>query len=185
MNVWNLVKEEFDEKLPRRTAILVKEDAWNLPFAYPSDFGGIGWNLDSREKTTYDESPVATLRFGDYSFPDLSGKRLARNTFYFNRMEYFPGLVKREVIFSNIGLEVQERFAQCPKGGWTWQLDVNCRNLPHKPFKKKVYTIVTFSEAQAHVRRRSSHGVLEVSDRREDAVPGRRHGRTRRLSDAG
>ena len=77
MDIWNLVREDFDEKLPRRTAVLVKEDDWGLPFAYPCDFGGVGWNLDYREQTTYDEAPLATVRFGDYSFPDLTGEAAA------------------------------------------------------------------------------------------------------------
>ncbi|MGB9717322.1 MAG: hypothetical protein ACP5PQ_01935 [Thermoproteota archaeon] len=43
LDVWRLMSESFDEKLPRRTAILVKEDDFSLSFAYPSEFGAIGW----------------------------------------------------------------------------------------------------------------------------------------------
>jgi hypothetical protein len=81
-DVWNLVKDSFNEKLPRCTAILVKEDDFSISFAYPSDFGSTDWFLDNREETTYEEAPVAALKFGEYSFPDLSGRRLSRNVFH-------------------------------------------------------------------------------------------------------
>lgn len=189
MDTWNLVKEDFDEKLPRRTAVLVKEDAWGLPFAYPSDFGGIGWNLDYREQTTYDEAPVATLRFGDYSFPDLTGKAAARNTLFFRRMEYLPGLVRREVAFSNIGLTALERLGQAPQGGWSWQFDLTGCNLPHHPLRKKLYLTVTFADPQTRVRDEdgilacetsgktlylavagAAHGVYDTTEDYQDAI---------------
>lgn len=158
MSIWELVCEEFDEKLPRRTAILVKEEDWGLPFAYPCDFGGIGWNIDYREKTTYDEAPIAIVRFGDHSYPDLTGKTAARNTFHFRKMEYLPGLVRREAAFSNIGLEAQERFAQSAGGGWAWHLDLTNLSLPHKPLRKKLYVTVSFADSQTRVR--EEDGVL-------------------------
>ncbi|MBO3754318.1 MAG: hypothetical protein FGF53_05520, partial [Candidatus Brockarchaeota archaeon] len=109
-DVWDLVKEGFNEKLPRRTAILVKEEDFSISFAYPSEFGSIGWLLDNREETTYEETPVAALKFGEYVFPDLSGRRLAKNLFYFKTMEYQPSFVKREIVFSNVGVEATELF---------------------------------------------------------------------------
>ena len=143
MDTWFLVREQFDEKLPRLTAILVKESDFSLNFAYPSDFGSIGWLLDSREETTYEESPVAALKFGEYSFPDLSGKRATKNMLHFGAMEYYPSLVRREVVFSNVGLEVNEQFGQNPAGGgffWDLQLRSKC----HSPylFEKRLYSIV-------------------------------------------
>lgn len=189
MDTWNLVKEDFDEKLPRRTAVLVKEEDWGLPFAYPSDFGGIGWNLDYREQTTYDEAPVATLRFGDYSFPDLTGKAAARNSLIFRKMEYLPGLVRREATFSTIGLTALERLGQAPQGGWSWQIDLTGCNLPHHPLRKKLYLTVTFADPQTRVTDEdgilacetsgktlylavagAAHGVYDTTEDYQDAI---------------
>lgn len=177
MDIWNLVREDFDEKLPRRTAVLVKEEDWGLPFAYPSDFGGIGWNLDYREQTTYDEAPVATLRFGDYSFPDLAGKAAARNSLFFRKMEYLPGLVRREAAFSTIGLTALERLGQAPQGGWSWQIDLTGCNLPHHPLRKKLYLTVTFADPQTRVT--GEDGVLSCETSGKTlylAVAGAAHG---------
>ncbi len=177
MDIWNLVKEDFDEKLPRRTAVLVKEEDWGLPFAYPSDFGGIGWNLDYREQTTYDEAPVATLRFGDYSFPDLPGKAAARNSLMFRSMEYLPGLVRREAAFSTIGLTALERLGQAPQGGWSWQLDLTGCNLAHHPLRKKLYLTVSFADAQTRVRDEDGVLVCETSGKTLYlAIAGAAHG---------
>ncbi|MEM3465287.1 MAG: hypothetical protein QW566_02335 [Candidatus Jordarchaeales archaeon] len=37
---------------------------------------------------------------------------MARNPFYFERMECFPSLVRRKIIFANIGIKAEEKFAQ-------------------------------------------------------------------------
>ncbi|MCX6992480.1 MAG: hypothetical protein NT011_04970 [Kiritimatiellaeota bacterium] len=164
-NIWSFVKEDFDEKLPRRTAVFIKEEDYSLTFAYPANFGSFGWNLDNREETTYDESPIVTLAFGDYSFPDLTGKKPARNTFYFNKMEYFPSLVRREVIFSNFGLEVQETFCQSPQGGFCWHLDLTRKDFPHNELNKKLYAVVTFDTDGARLKHRTSARILELQVR--------------------
>ncbi len=125
------MKDSFNEKLPRRTAILVKENDFSISFAYPSDFGSIGWFLDNREETTYEEAPVAALKFGEYSFPDLSGRRLSRNVFHFRTMEYQPSLVKRKIVFSNVGIGATELFGQCPKGGSSGGLHLKLGVIRH------------------------------------------------------
>jgi hypothetical protein len=94
-----LVNESFDEKLPRRTAILMKGEDFSLSFAYSSEFSSIGWLLDNREETTHEETPVATLNRRN-SFQDLSGKRLAKNKFYFKAMEYQYFLSRGKIVFS-------------------------------------------------------------------------------------
>jgi len=164
MSIWRNLREPFDEKLPRRTAVIVKEDDWSLPFAYPCDFGGIGWNLDNRDETTYDEAPAAVMRFADYSFPDLSGRNLARNTFYFGRMEYYPGVVEREIVFSNIGIEAQELFARAPRGGWVWQILLESRNMSCYPLGRTLCTVVSLSR-RATIRRREGVAECRIGDR--------------------
>ncbi len=161
-DLWTLLKEDFDEKLPRRTAVLVKMADYSLPFAYPAEFGSIGWNLDNRDITTYDENPVFTLTFADYCFPDLTGKSMAKNTFYFSRMETLPSLVKREIIFSNIGLEMSERFAQNTRGGFIWTFDIKNCNHPSRPFRKKLFTFVTLKAEAGSIARRAKRNIFEL-----------------------
>ena len=159
---WELVKDDFDEKIPRRTAIFVKEDDFSLSFAYPSNFGSIGWLVDCREVTTYDESPVAEMRFGEYSYPDLTGRHLARNTFHFGSMEYRPSLVRREVVLSNVGLEGVETFAQSGAGAFSWAIDLTCLNHPPYVFSRKLYSVISAGGTEATVRRHDSMKCLEI-----------------------
>ena len=162
-DIWQSVGEHFDEKLPRRTAVLVKEDDFALPFAYPREFGSIGWLFDNRDKATgYDEPPTASMQFGEYSFPDQTGGHSAKNAFHFGKMEYFPSLVKREIIFSNIGIEAVEKFAQCPEGGFIWELDLTCRNHPCYTFEKKFYAVVSFDSADTPVEYYPSEQVFKI-----------------------
>ncbi|MEM3523873.1 MAG: hypothetical protein QXS04_04770 [Thermoproteota archaeon] len=160
-DVWNLVKEGFNEKLPRRTAILVKEEDFSISFAYPSESGSIGWLLDNREETTYEEAPVAALKFGEYSFPDLTGRRLAKNVFHFKNMEYQPSFVKREIVFSNVGVEATELFGQCPEGGFFWRIILESRCHPPYSVNRKFYTIVSLRDSSARVSK-SSKTVLKI-----------------------
>ncbi|MBO3809392.1 MAG: hypothetical protein FGF50_07345 [Candidatus Brockarchaeota archaeon] len=160
-DVWDLVKEGFNEKLPRRTAILVKEEDFSISFAYPSEFGSIGWLLDNREETTYEETPVAALKFGEYVFPDLSGRRLAKNLFYFKTMEYQPSFVKREIVFSNVGVEATELFGQCPNGGFFWRIILEARCHPPYSMNRKFYTVVSLIDSSARVSK-SSKTILKI-----------------------
>jgi hypothetical protein len=146
-DIWNLVGETFNEKLPRRTAVLVKEDDWELPFAYPCDFGKIGWLIDSRIETTYDERPIASLTFGEYSYPDLSGVRGCKNAYYFENMVTLPSMVRRKIIFSNLGLEAKEVFANNPSGGFSWELELDCKLHHPLRFEKKMYLIASLSNS--------------------------------------
>lgn len=157
-DIWEFVGEEFDEKLPRRTAILIKEEDFSLPFAYPSDFGSIGWLLDNRDETTYDESPIASIRFAEYSYPDLTGKKMAKNTFYFKSMRYYPSLARREIVFSNMGLEVSERFSQMADGGgFVWILDLSSHSHPPYVLQKRFYTIVSLRSPNTRIEE-TCHG---------------------------
>jgi hypothetical protein len=121
-DIWEILKEEFDEKIPRRTAILVKEEDYSLSFAYPSAFGCTGYLFDCRQTSTYEESPFVSINFGEYSFPDLTGKNLSKNIFYFEDMKYFPSLIKRKIVFSNIGIEAEEKFGQVIDGSFSWDI---------------------------------------------------------------
>lgn len=159
-DIWSLVAADFDEKLPRRTAVLVKHDDWDLPFAYPADFGRIGWLLDSRKTTTYHEKPVASLSFAEYSCFAHPSVDVERNTFVFTSMKHAPSLVTRTIEFSNMGLMAQETFCQAEGGGFVWNLHCTCLNNPNHPFKRGILTILTVTDQNCTVR--CADGLVEV-----------------------
>ncbi len=161
-DIWKSVKENFDEKIPRRTAILVKEEDYSLSFAYPAEFSSIGHFFDYRQNTTYDESPVFSIKFGEYCFPDLTGKNLSKNTFYYENMEYFPSLIKRKIIFSNIGIEAEEKFAQVVSGSFSWEINLICRNHPPYIFDKKFYTIITINTTEPKIKYYPGKNLLQI-----------------------
>ena len=162
MDIWELVKEDFNEKIPRRTAILVKEEDYSLSFAYPSEFSSIGYLFDHRKNSSYDESPIFSIRFGEYYFPDLTGKNLARNLFYYERMEYLPSLIKRRIVFSNVGLEAEEEFSQAVGGGFIWKIKLICKNHPPFELEKIFYTIVTVNENRVKVEYLPDSNMLKM-----------------------
>ncbi|MBN1900280.1 hypothetical protein JW926_03025 [Candidatus Sumerlaeota bacterium] len=166
-NIWRLVGEAFDEKLPRRAAVLVKEDDWGLAFAYPCEFGKIGWLIDSRLETTYDERPIAALTFGERSYPDLTGKRGCKNTFYFETMESMPSLVRRNIVFTNMGLAAKETFAQNPPGGFYWELELECKMHGPHPFEQKMYLLLSLAGKASLVvddRRKILHAKMKENE---------------------
>lgn len=163
-NIWQLIKEDFDEKIPRRTAISVKEEDYSLSFAYPAEFSSIGYFFDYRKSSTYDESPAFTIKFGEYCFPDSDsgGKNLSKGTFYYENMEYFPSLIKRGIVFSNIGVEAKEQLAQVINGSFIWEINLTCKN--HLPYivDKKFYTIITINTAGARIKGYSDKNLLQI-----------------------
>ncbi|MFP4444162.1 MAG: MGH1-like glycoside hydrolase domain-containing protein [Spirochaetia bacterium] len=132
VSIWENCAEEFDQRIDRRTAVLIKENLWGLPFAYPGPFDGLNWFLDNRMVSTYDEDPAIVLRFAEFSFPDIAGKNPTRNSLVFNEMASFPGLVMRNFRFSNLGLRGKERFFQAPGGGFSWRISLECITHPCK-----------------------------------------------------
>lgn len=160
VDVWSLVTTDFDEKLPRRTAVVVKHDDWDLPFAYPAAFGQIGWLLDSRKSTGYQQNPVASISFAEYSCAIKPKPNLEQNTFFFGSMSHAPSYVRREVVFSNMGLRADETFCQAAGGGFVWTLDCECLNNPNHPFERSFLTILTITDPNCDVV--LSHGIAEI-----------------------
>lgn len=159
-DTWSLVTTDFDEKVPRRTAIIVKHDDWDLPFAYPAAFGQIGWLLDSRSNTGYQEYPVATVSFADYSAFQQPRANVEKSTFFFRSMRYAPSCVTREIVFSNMGLEVEETFCQADGGGFAWDLDCTCLNHPNQDFERNILTVLAMTDPNCAVR--SSDGLVAI-----------------------
>lgn len=159
-DIWSLVTEEFSEKIPRRTAIVVKQDDWGLPFAYPADFGKIGYLLDSRNTSGYKEDPVLCTSFAEYGYSgSLYG--FEKSPFYFGRMQYSPSVIRREVKFSNMGIIADETFCQSPGGGFVWDLDCRCVNHPNSPFDRRIFTIFTMIDAGSTLRTYDGHVEIE------------------------
>jgi len=167
MDIWQLLKEEFDEKIPRRTAILVKEEDYSLSFAYPADFGSIGYLFDWRKETTYDESPTFSIKLAEYSFPSIYGKVPNRNTFYYEKMEYFPSLVRRKIIFSNMGIEAEENFAQAIANSFLWEINLTCKNHPPYTFERKLYAIISVNARDSAPKVHLDGNLLEVETESE------------------
>lgn len=160
-DIWSLVATDFDEKLPRRTAVIIKHDDWDLPFAYPADFGRIGWLLDSRQTTGYQEKPVASLSFAEYSCLTKPRADVEKNTFVFVSMKHAPSFATRTIEFSNMGLMAQETFCQADGGGFVWNLQCTCLNNPNHPFERNLVTILTLHDPNCAVR--CMDGAVEVS----------------------
>ncbi|MCX7918344.1 MAG: trehalase family glycosidase [bacterium] len=156
MSLYKLVRETFDEKLPRRTAIIVKEHDFSLSFAYPAEFSSIGYLFDYRENTTYDEQPTFAIRFAEYL---SSGNILSKPTFYFETMEYFPSLIRRKIIFSSDGIEIEEKFVQANQPGFLWELTLVGQHHAPFTFEKNIHTVIVFSSL-ANVKR--NNHMLEI-----------------------
>lgn len=147
-DIWSLIEAEFDEKIPRRTAIVVKQDDWGLPFGYPADFGKIGYLLDSRNTSGYNENPVLSVSFAEYAY----SKRwygLEKCPFYFGKMKYRPSMVNREVLFSNMGLLAGETFCQASGGGFILDYDCESINHPNNPLQRKVFSVFTMADRRS------------------------------------
>lgn len=164
-----MIEAEFDEKIPRRTAIVVKQDDWGLPFAYPADWGKIGYLLDSRNTSGYNEVPVLSTSFAEYAYSER-WYGLEKTPFYFGKMTYKPSMVTREVNFSNMGLLVDETFCQGSGGGFIWDLDCESINHPNTPLQRKLFTVFTMADRQSKLSFTENHAVIEyASDKAEGA----------------
>lgn len=160
-DIWQLVKEPFDEKIPRRTALVVKEEEDSLSFAYPAEFSSIGYLFESRNTTAYGEFPLFSIRFAELYFPDLSGG-LARNSFYYENMEYRPDQIRRKIVFSNIGMEAEEKFVHVVDGGFQWEINLVCRNHPPYRCERNLYTVLTLNHPEAEVEYHEGENCLEI-----------------------
>lgn len=162
-DLWNAICEPFDEKIPRRTAIAVKHDKWGLAFAYPSDFGKIGYLLDTEFVTGYKENPAISLSFAEYSSRDVPHRDLEKNTFFFRDMNYRPALVNRKIEFSNMGIRADEIFCQAVDGGFVWDVCCEYLNHPNTPLKRKIFTVLTVSDDECVTK--VSEGLVEIEYR--------------------
>ncbi|MEN6370647.1 MAG: hypothetical protein ABFD64_01410 [Armatimonadota bacterium] len=143
-DVWSLVGVDFDEKLPRRTAVAIKHDDWDLPFAYPTDFGKVGYQIDTEKVSGYNEASAISLSFAEYTVNRIYGTpNLQKSQFFFKNMRSCPSVIEREIESPDTLFSVDETFSQASDTGFTWNL--RCKNLHRwdSPFRSDVFTIVT------------------------------------------
>jgi hypothetical protein len=143
MNIWKKLLTQFDEKLPRRTAVLIKENTQTTAFYYPTNLGMIGYNLDNRAQSTYEEAPAFTFYIDEVSFGGLKGSPIpSRIPFYFSNMESGPNYIGRDIIFANAGLMAEEELSNPLDTGVNWSFTFEPRTI-HCEFKKRLYLIFT------------------------------------------
>ncbi len=146
MSIWKELLTEFNEKLPRRTAVLIKENPKTIAHYYPLDFGRIGYNLDMRTNSTYDEKPDFTFYIDEYALGDISNRmNPSRIAFYFKKMESAPNYIERQINFATCGLVAKEQFASTSDNGVVWDFVFKQHTL-HRPLKRRFFLLFTSGE---------------------------------------
>ncbi|WP_127586788.1 MGH1-like glycoside hydrolase domain-containing protein [Paenibacillus koleovorans] len=142
MSIWRSLIAEFDASLPRRTAVLLKENVTTTAFYYPMDFGKIGYRLDTRIATTYEEKPTFSFYLDDYVRGDfVNNPVLALNSFYTSRMRTAPNWLRRDYGFPNVGIDLEETASIPSDQGLVWSLNFKQRNL-HKVADHRFHLVV-------------------------------------------
>lgn len=148
-DIWNLVGEEFDERLPRRWAVLIKPRDDSLSIAYPIDFSFVGYCFDFRTEGGYEEKPSFEIKFSDLIYPSITetiGKPKLREGgskcgFTYTKQMWYPSLITRNISYSSIGLVAKETFARVLDDAFTWRIVFQSKTLV--PFTHNFYTVVS------------------------------------------
>ena len=120
-SIWQSLAESFDEKLPRRTSIALKPSDDTIMYACPSPLGTVGWRLDDRTSTSYDEIPSYELFVAPWTKPGFVTP-LARSSFIVRDQTYRPDLVDRVFEYSEPGIRLTESFGRAVESTFTWRL---------------------------------------------------------------
>lgn len=150
MSQWQNLKTEFDERLPRRTSVLLKENPETSAYYYPIDFGKVGYQVDTREESTYEEKADFSFYIDDMVLGDLLNHDVwTKQSFYFTKMESKPNWIERSVSYINSGLDLVETFTSPNDSGVTWKLNYKQRCLHHE--LKRTFLLVISSQTNMHV----------------------------------
>ena len=122
MSIWDQLAEPFDERLQRRTSIMVKPSDGSRQFAYPCDAGSVGFHFDEGMFSAYEEDPYLTVRLDPFFYPSLYGAFAAPSPVAWREQRYRPDCVDRALLLPNAGLEVQETFCRPADDGYLWRL---------------------------------------------------------------
>lgn len=142
MSQWENLKTSFNEKLPRRTAVLVKENTQTTSFYYPLDFGKIGYQLDTRESSGYEEAPNLSFYLDEWVLGNLVNEsKWQRQSFFFTEMQCAPNWIQRRAAWINSGLELAESLSSPFDHGVHWNLVFRQRSL-HYPIRRTFMLII-------------------------------------------
>ena len=157
MNIWKSLADKFDNLLPRTTAVFVKETDYSLGITYPLEELQTAFNFIFSDDSTYDLPPKFTFYFGAYE-NSKEIIRLRKNRPLFTKCVSYPGLIKRELNFANIGLSGVERMGQRKSGALTLNYHLTCIN-PSDDFHNNLYSILKSQEVfKASVK----NGVITI-----------------------
>jgi hypothetical protein len=143
-NIWEIVGENFDHKLERLTAIIVKESDLTRYYTYPNEWNTLGYCFNFSDKTVYDNPAKFRIDFAGYVYPDLM-KSSSKNYIVHDECKYYPSLIKRSFSFTNLGLKGTEQLGQTLEGALGWKIKLNCVNEGFQ-FDKKLITVMNSEE---------------------------------------
>jgi len=143
-NIWKHIGETFDASLARLTAVCLKENDRQLPFFYPAGEPRMGFFYDRSVKTMYNIPPRFKVEFISEYYPNFADNCGVCRVL-FNKQITYPGLIKREYEFANLGLAGTEYFGQKYEDAITWCADLNCLNTFHR-FDKTLVTVISSDE---------------------------------------
>jgi hypothetical protein len=143
-DMWKNVGENFDHKLERLTAIIIKESDLSRYYAYPNEWNTLGYCFNFSDKTVYDNPAKFKIDFAEYVYPDLM-KCSCKNYIVYDECKYYPSLIRRSFSFTNLGLKGNEQLGQTLDGALGWKIKLNCINEGFQ-FDKKLITVMTADE---------------------------------------
>lgn len=143
-SLWRFVGENFDNTIPRMTAVFVKERISSTSFAYPTGDNRTGYFFDFSNKTYYDLPPKFRFDFAAYVMPGHA-EDFHENRALFKSQVYYPSMFEREVEYTNLALMGTEQFGRAIDGSFSWRFNYRSRAV-HYGFKKTLYSILFSTE---------------------------------------
>lgn len=159
-SLWRFVGENFDDTLPRMTAVYVKETISDTAFAYPAGDGRTGFKFDFSTRTSYDLPPKFRFDFARYEMPGEAGGINENRPLFLSRT-YYPSCFEDEIEYMNLALKGTSRFAMAC-GGYSWQFDFTSRAV-HYPLNRTLYSVL-FSDSPFSVTEKDGVYTLHFSD---------------------
>lgn len=160
-SLWRFVGEEFDNNLPRMTAVYVKESVGARAFAYPSGDARCGYLFDFSARTSYDLPPTFRFDFAAYEFPGAAGG-VHENRALFVKQTYYPSLFVREIEFANLPLCGTERFGMAQDGALSLRYDFQSR-AEWYPFQKTLFSVL-YADTPFSVSEKDGYLHLQFDD---------------------
>jgi hypothetical protein len=159
--IWQMLGEEFDNNIPRLTAIYVKEEDGTQAFAYPTGESRLGYFFDFSIKTGYELIPKFKFDFAVYEYPSIM-RVLGPNRALFKKQTYYPSLIKREFEYTNLALMGTERLGRIHDKSLTWSFDMTCRT-EGKDFDKNLFSVLSSDEVFS-VEKKENGLIVSFSD---------------------